>query len=117
MGRGGCRLGRSVSPAPLPPPNLRSLLPIFQRNQKPNSPPSSQKLPVLYLREGRFSPVCLEAELLCARGSNAASNVEREGRGSGWVDDSFKIFLPPFLSFSFPFFLFFFLATFQEFIV
>lgn len=42
VGRGGRQPGRRISPAPLPLRILWSLLPIFQRNPKHNSPPSSQ---------------------------------------------------------------------------
>ena len=111
VGRGGREPGRRISPAPLPPRILWSRLPIFRRNPKHNSPPSSQTATGSVPDRSSLPRVCLEAGLSSAEmAPSAASKNETKGRGSGWEDDSLKIFFLPlffFPSVSFPFLLLF----------
>lgn len=97
VGRGGREPGRRISPAPLPPRILWSRLPIFRRNPKHNSPPSSQTATGSVPDRSSLPRVCLEAGLSSAEmAPSAASKNETKGRGSGWEDDSLKIFSSPF---------------------
>lgn len=91
---------------------IRSIIPLHLRRQ----------LLVLYLLDRRFPHLPGNWAFLCGDGSQCRlqrkkKKNETKGRGSGWEDGSFNIFLPPFFPFLFlscPSFFFFFYSSLSQ---